>query len=285
VFTEDSQDNPISFCVRTLPPGMPHGENIRELVRIPAFFFKVWSYKATPGLRDAAVGMDPDQVRWPAPLFIGREPIWIRNEDLYQENPLFGIVSGSLFLAAIGLVWVGVWSFNRSDEKFHRENIARRRQLDPGESLDELGIEVGGGPDFSFLLQQAEALDAAERAEGAEGAEREPTEDERRLAEVASNVSYVPGRSRYYVKESHAPKGMTGGFFSNFRSSTGGSGGTERVSMFDKRASSAERENIFAETVRRSKERPNMLRIAWPVVVLLSILLAVILLSGLVQFP
>ena len=46
LFTDDSQNNPIVFCVRELPPGFPIGNNLHEPVRIAGFFFKSWSFRS-----------------------------------------------------------------------------------------------------------------------------------------------------------------------------------------------------------------------------------------------
>ena len=49
LFTDDSQGNPLTFCVRELPEGMPYGNLPRygETVRIAGFFFKTWSYSVS----------------------------------------------------------------------------------------------------------------------------------------------------------------------------------------------------------------------------------------------
>ncbi|MDR1958383.1 MAG: hypothetical protein LBQ54_04985 [Planctomycetaceae bacterium] len=49
LFNEDTQQNPVVFCVTELPPGMPAGENsssleYNELVRCSGVFYKTWAY-------------------------------------------------------------------------------------------------------------------------------------------------------------------------------------------------------------------------------------------------
>ena len=51
LFTDDSYDKhwnpqPLTFCLRELPEGMPYGNLPRygETVRMAGFFFKTWSY-------------------------------------------------------------------------------------------------------------------------------------------------------------------------------------------------------------------------------------------------
>jgi hypothetical protein len=53
LFTEDSQSNPLTFCVRELPKGMPVGEGPQfgEPVAVAGFFLKKWSYR---------ISVDPD---------------------------------------------------------------------------------------------------------------------------------------------------------------------------------------------------------------------------------
>ena len=46
VFTDDSQNNPIVFCARELPPGLTIGDRLHEPVRIAGFFFKSWSFRS-----------------------------------------------------------------------------------------------------------------------------------------------------------------------------------------------------------------------------------------------
>ncbi len=51
LFTDDSQGNPVTFCLRQLPEGMPYGNLPRygEAVRIAGFFFTTWSYPIAKG--------------------------------------------------------------------------------------------------------------------------------------------------------------------------------------------------------------------------------------------
>ena len=47
MFTADSQQNPITFCVRELPRGMStsEGSQATEDIRVAGFFFKTWAYR------------------------------------------------------------------------------------------------------------------------------------------------------------------------------------------------------------------------------------------------
>jgi len=76
LFTEDSQGNPLTVCVRQLPEGMPYGDrpHYAEEVRTAGFFFKTWSYAAR-----AAVAQQSSK-RQLSPLLIGNTLQWIPAE-------------------------------------------------------------------------------------------------------------------------------------------------------------------------------------------------------------
>jgi len=148
IFTKDSQNNPLVFCVRRLPEGFPTGDDIREEVVIPAFFFKTWAYHTQETLAAEDGKMRNRQQL--APLLIGPEPIWVQPEPAGQQM-LMGIVAGSLFVAALLLIWIWVWHYRRSDREFHDKTLAARYTVTEGESLDELGLQAEDGPDFSHL--------------------------------------------------------------------------------------------------------------------------------------
>jgi hypothetical protein len=140
IITEDSQSNPLVFCVRELPPGMPEGPNILEPVRIPGFFFKTWAY-ALPQLNP-----DDKPRRQLAPMLIGKAPLWLRTET--KENPYAQGIAAGLFVAAIVGVWLAVWRFNRGDRKFQKQVIDKKFEPQPGQSLNNLDLEIDPGPDF-----------------------------------------------------------------------------------------------------------------------------------------
>ena len=81
VFTDDSQNNPIVFCVRELPPGFPIGDGLHEPVRIAGFFFKSWSFES----RRATLPTAPDgtprrrELRQFAPLRDRPQPDYARD--------------------------------------------------------------------------------------------------------------------------------------------------------------------------------------------------------------
>jgi hypothetical protein len=137
IFTEDSQGNPLTFCVRDLPKGFPQGDKITEPVRVAGFFLKRWGYRtaATDGAGGAAA-------RHLAPLLIGREPVRLEPPEVDQRfaNGMFLI----LFVGLTVVLWLVVSRLSRSDAKFHKQ-LERRFIESPRESLDQIGRE-GAGP-------------------------------------------------------------------------------------------------------------------------------------------
>ncbi len=110
LFTDDSQENPLVFCVRQLPPGMPTGEGpeFREYARVAGFFFKTWAYRR-------ADSSSPGKMQWQlAPLLIGREPVWLPQTD--RTSPHGGLIAGTLLLIFAGFLLM-VWLYRRSDRR------------------------------------------------------------------------------------------------------------------------------------------------------------------------
>jgi hypothetical protein len=153
LFTEDSQSNPLVFCVRELPQGMPTGEGPRygEYVTVAGFFFKTWAYRA----RAADASSAAEQL---APLLIGRSLVW-HQEPEFAASPWVGVIAGGLFVVALLGVWLALWRYSLGDRRFRERVIAKRLAPAPGSSLDKLDLEVEGTPDFTNLA----GLDESER--------------------------------------------------------------------------------------------------------------------------
>ncbi|HET6878647.1 MAG TPA: hypothetical protein VFI31_00650, partial [Pirellulales bacterium] len=135
VFTPDSQDNPLTFCVRELPKGFPQGDRITESVRLAGFFFKKWGYRSSSSAQPEKPGVVLKQL---APLLIGREPVWIEPEPVDQRfaNGVFLV----LFVVMTVVVWLVVARLSRSDDRFHKQ-VAERFTVAPLGPRDELSIE------------------------------------------------------------------------------------------------------------------------------------------------
>jgi len=145
VFSDDSQGNPVIFCLRQLPPGMPTGERISEAVRIPAFFLKTWTFE-TAQLNQTVTTADDEprqrkkNLRQVAPLLIGKSLLWYTPPE--PEVPgVSGWITGTLFLLALAGVWFGLWRRHVADRTYARGTLARARDLDSDSPLDTSGID------------------------------------------------------------------------------------------------------------------------------------------------
>ena len=123
MFTDDSQQNPIVFCVPRLPPGMPQGEEIFERVRVAGFFFKAWAYPRAAGDR---------KVQQIAPLLIGQTPRWYPAPQRGKR----GLLVGVLFVVGLLLLWLVVWRLNRSDAESFRRRLAAKYGAPPHQITD-----------------------------------------------------------------------------------------------------------------------------------------------------
>jgi hypothetical protein len=112
--TTDTQGNPVTFCALELPPGMPRGETASVDVRVPGFFFKVWSYQ---------IGKGNDKAQFQlAPMLIGREPYVLPK---VQPSNWFSTLVTVVILMAIVVVGATLWWMNRCDQRARK----RLRQL------------------------------------------------------------------------------------------------------------------------------------------------------------
>lgn len=132
LFTEDSQDNPIVFCLRELPKGLPLGDGpgFGEQLTVPGFFFKTWSYRVP------AVVADGKPQRQLAPLLIGKSAKWHPVTPPSGLSPLERLIGTVLLLLVLGIVWWIFRQFARGDREFARQ--VRRR---PSAAISETDWE------------------------------------------------------------------------------------------------------------------------------------------------
>jgi len=129
VFTSDSQNQPVVWCVARLPKGFPTGDAIREPVRVAGVFFKRWAYaRRTSG--DLA-----DKKRLPErlapPLLLAAETQWLPTAAPSRADRR-GLWLGLAFAAALAMLWIVLARVAR------RDRLARRRQMRYDASLDPI---------------------------------------------------------------------------------------------------------------------------------------------------
>jgi hypothetical protein len=153
LFTEDSQNHPVVFCVLDLPSGFPVGAKIHEPVRMAGFYFKSWLHHARQGKEAEQRSASRRQL---APLLISPGPVWIK-DAVGQASVVTSLIAGGIVVLAFVGVWVAVWWFGRSDREFHRRAIATQYALPQGESLDDLVVSSGiDTPNFSNWEDEVE---------------------------------------------------------------------------------------------------------------------------------
>ncbi len=173
LFTEDSQGNPLVFCVRDLPDGMPRGENpqFAESVTAAGFFFSKWAY------RSRELGDGPtSQAGRQAPLLIGRSLLW-HPRSQPASSPFLGAIAAGLFVLALLGVWFALWRYSRSDRQFYEKTIAGRLAPDSAVSLDRIAAGADRTPDFSGLEEGAGPESSAPGRPSQTGEDEAPQRD------------------------------------------------------------------------------------------------------------
>ena len=146
LFTPDSQNNPVFFCVRQLPKGMPLTlePDYAEEVRVAGFFMKTWSYETSQQKMTADGKPTGELRRQLAPLLFGREPVWYRQGTGKPSllTPTVELIAGCLFVVAMLGVWLGVWQYGRGDRQFHDRTLARIHTIDSPDALEGIDEQV-----------------------------------------------------------------------------------------------------------------------------------------------
>jgi hypothetical protein len=155
VFTDDSQNYPLVFCVRELPAGFPIGGDVRVSVRVAGFFFKDWLY-TTRGTRsdDAGEGDAAGPAAQFAPLLVGRAPLVLQMDS--AQNSMVQWILAGVFVLTLAGVWALAWWFACDNRRFHQRLRAASSSPEVGQSLKELLVpphsgssNFPSGPDFS----------------------------------------------------------------------------------------------------------------------------------------
>jgi len=149
-FTNDeSNGNPLVFCLRELPEGMPpiSDPGSAERVQVAGFFMKTWAYPVQ--VPDEKTGELKHQNQL-APLLIGRDMVWLQDTSS-RSNVVAGAIAGGLFVLALLGVWIALWQYGRGDKAFRERTIAKHLSTDAGISLGDVDLKGDGTPDFSRL--------------------------------------------------------------------------------------------------------------------------------------
>ncbi|MEX0614223.1 MAG: hypothetical protein WD738_12800 [Pirellulales bacterium] len=146
VFTDDSQNYPLVFCVRELPTGFPTRGTIHVPVRVAGFFFKDWLYRTRGLLDEETTTRASGEVDRPqfAPLVIGRMPLVLAAEQERSEAARY--VLAGLFVLALAGIWAAAAWYARDDRRFRRRTRAVDFSLPPGQSLNELNLSPAEEP-------------------------------------------------------------------------------------------------------------------------------------------
>jgi hypothetical protein len=145
IFTDDSQNYPLVFCVRELPHGMPTGGALEVPVRVAGFFFKDWRYTTRGTRNDDTREIDANASRAQfAPLLIGRGPVVLQIE--YAANQVTQWVLGGVFLLALAGIWATAWWFARGDRQFAARNKGVELSPPAGQFLKDLNVPDANEP-------------------------------------------------------------------------------------------------------------------------------------------
>lgn len=147
LFTEDSEGNPLTFCILDLPEEMPYGNLPRygETVRIAGFFFKTWNY-VVPILADPALSPgDPKTHRQLSPLLIGRSLVWYPAPQPVDRT-FSNLLIGGLFFFVMVIIWLAAWQSRRRERK-RLDRLETPPVFDTGVDLDQIGRALDGGTD------------------------------------------------------------------------------------------------------------------------------------------
>jgi hypothetical protein len=123
------EDYPVVCCVRTLPEGMPTGQEIGERVRVSGFALKRYGYPLPDVKISSSQGTEEQKgQRQETALLVGREAGWLPAPSPTKEVNTLGWVFLSI-ASVIGLALaLAAWSFARDTRR--RDRQARRELPD-----------------------------------------------------------------------------------------------------------------------------------------------------------
>lgn len=153
LFTDDSQGNPLTFCVRELPKGMPYGNqpHYGESVRIVGFFYMTWSY-GVQTMTDPALTPDPKTHHQLSPLLIGQSLVWYPVAKPADSTFSTAIIIG-LVVVVMVIVWAVAWRSRRRERQWVEHAIGATPTLDPDVNFGQVDQSVVAAPDFDHIAE------------------------------------------------------------------------------------------------------------------------------------
>jgi hypothetical protein len=147
VFTDDSQNYPLVFCVRSLPENFPTEGVVDVPVQVAGFFFKDWLYRTRHSGNDDEVEEGQSTGGRPqyAPLLIGPEPTVLATPEPGNRGTS-QLIGGAIFLIALASIWGVALCFARGDRRFKQRTLAASYELPPGQSLNDLELPMPAEP-------------------------------------------------------------------------------------------------------------------------------------------
>lgn len=139
MFTSDSQNYPLVFCVRELPEKFPLGSSLHVPVRIAGFFFKDWLYRSQRPIEDQQKFGSPTGGRAQyAPLLIGRAPVMLALSGDHESVSQY--VLAGLFALTLAGVWLAAIYVSRGDRRFCEKKLAAKFSPPVDQSPNEFNV-------------------------------------------------------------------------------------------------------------------------------------------------
>lgn len=148
---------PATFCVRELPDrlaaidrrlssGQSTTENLNESIIVSGWFFKLWAY------RSRFTENYSENMPQVSPMFVAAQP---QLPPAKSSSAIPGMIGGSLFVAAVGLLWFLLWRSSRSEPRPLQRADSQFAPTSPT-GLNQLLEGVSSQPDFSNLEDEPE---------------------------------------------------------------------------------------------------------------------------------
>ncbi len=145
--TDDSQDNPLVFCIKNIPEGLPTGggEGFNIPISISGFFYKTWAYRKM-GEAVLGPGSEKPESDWQfAPLLIAAQVDWFRPpEPAAEKNTVAPLYTSTAVFVLLALLWV---YFRRLRGQRKPILFEMNRHEDRPFSEDDFPVDETGEPD------------------------------------------------------------------------------------------------------------------------------------------